>query len=299
MKVSYKKNLEHVIDYCEVNLSHEISLEELADKAGYSVFYFCRLFQAVTGCTPMEYMRKRRLSQAAMELSDTNAYIRDIGYKWGFNSHENFVRAFKKQFGVSPSLYRGVKSSLNLFHRIERINIPFCDDLILTPRFVEKPSFTLAGFLCRTTWEKSAKEMIIPKHWNNYHANKRWEKIGKKTDPSSRYDIGVLIDNNVGNGSFSYLIGVEVDDSDEIELEPHQDMTTLKEGKNIDIDIDIDIDTDMVNTENVVNMISTPNTPNIVSKVNTINTADISTRNASKGKNSDLSVKILKKAGNR
>jgi len=216
MKVSYKKNLEHVIDYCEVNLSHEISLEELADKAGYSVFYFCRLFQAVTGCTPMEYMRKRRLSQAAMELSDTNAYIRDIGYKWGFNSHENFVRAFKKQFGVSPSLYRGVKSSLNLFHRIERINIPFCDDLILTPRFVEKPSFTLAGFLCRTTWEKSAKEMIIPKHWNNYHANKRWEKIGKKTDPSSRYDIGVLIDNNVGNGSFSYLIGVEVDDSDEI-----------------------------------------------------------------------------------
>ena len=95
-----------------------------------------------------------------------------------------------------------------------------------------------------------------------------------------------------------YMVGI-IDDSDEIELEPHQDMTTLKEGKNIDIDIDIDIDTDMVNTENVVNMISTPNTPNIVSKVNTINTADISTRNASKGKNSDLSVKILKKAGNR
>lgn len=214
--MNYIENLERIIDYCENNLSYEISLDELATEAGYSVFYFCRLFQSVTGCSPKEYMRKRRLSQAAMDLYDSNAYVKDVGYKWGFNSHENFVRAFKKQFGVSPSLYREVKSSLNLFHKNERINTPYCEDLRLTPRFVEKPSFKVAGFTCHAIWENNANEMPVPKHWNTYHACRLYEKIGKKIDPSCRYDIGMVIENDVNNDTFSYLIGIEVGDTDEI-----------------------------------------------------------------------------------
>ena len=76
MNMCYIKNIEHVIDYCENNLNYEISLEGLAALAGYSVFYFCRLFQSVTGCSPKEYIRKRRLSQAAMELYNTNTYFK-------------------------------------------------------------------------------------------------------------------------------------------------------------------------------------------------------------------------------
>lgn len=210
------ENLLNVIDYCENNLNNEISLEEMAFKAGYSVFHFCRLFQLATGYAPKEYIRKRRLSQAAMELFDTNSYIRDIGYKWGFNSHENFVRAFRKQFGVSPSQYRECRSSLNLFHRIESIENCFIQDLGLTPEFVNKPSFKLAGFLCRTTWKDGANAIDAPKHWNTYHGCKLYDRIGVRTDPTSRFDIGIITDYDFKNSRFSYIIGIEVDDFKEI-----------------------------------------------------------------------------------
>lgn len=206
------ENLLNVIDYCENNLDYEISLEEIAFKAGYSVFHFCRLFQLATGYAPKEYIRKRRLSQAAMELYDTGSYIRNICYKWGFNSHENFVRAFRKQFGVSPSQYRECKSSLNLFHRIERIENSFIHDLSLTPEFIDKPSFKLTGFLC-PIWKDGTNNTDIPKHWNTYHGRRLYERIGVRSDPASRLDIGMTItgyDFNIDR--FSYIIGIEVND---------------------------------------------------------------------------------------
>lgn len=212
MKVSCIKEFEYIINYCENNLCHEMSLEELAAKAGYSMFHFCRLFQLVTGYTPMEYFSKRRLSQAAMELYNTNEYIRDIGYKWGFNSHENFVRAFRKQFGVSPSQYRECRSSLNLFHRIESIENSCINDINLAPEFIGKPSFMLAGFMC-PIWKDGTNKIDIPKHWNTYHADRLYGRIDVRPDHTSRLDIGITIScNDYNTNCFSYIIGIEVDD---------------------------------------------------------------------------------------
>jgi UDP-GlcNAc:undecaprenyl-phosphate GlcNAc-1-phosphate transferase len=84
-----------------------------------------------------------------------------------------------------------------------------------------------------------------------------------------------------------YMVGI-TNDSDEIELEPHQDITSLKEGKDV---ANMDIDT--------ANMANTSNTSNISNTLSKANKTDISTRNTKSSKDSSLSVKILKKAGNR
>ncbi|HHY23073.1 MAG TPA: hypothetical protein GX527_02385 [Clostridiaceae bacterium] len=84
-----------------------------------------------------------------------------------------------------------------------------------------------------------------------------------------------------------YIVGI-TNDSDEIELEPHQDITSLKEGKDV---ANMDIDT--------ANMANTSNTSNISNTLSKANKTDISTRNTKSSKDSSLSVKILKKAGNR
>ncbi len=212
MNVNCYEIIKKSVDYCENNLKSDISVNELSDLSGYSIYHFCRLFQRVTGCSPMEYIRKRRLTNAAIEIFTSLEYIKDIGYKWGFNSHENFIRAFKGQFGISPSQYRETKSSLNLFHKVEVLKKWSFEDIGPAPRFIAKPSFKLAGFLSRTSFKNNNNFKNVPQHWNKYHANKLFEKIGKATDPSTRWDIGMITDYDFNKGDFSYIIGIEVDD---------------------------------------------------------------------------------------
>ncbi len=60
----------------------------------------------------MEYVRKRRLSEAAMELAQTDEKITDIAFKYQFSSEESFSRAFKKLYGASPRDYRNTKKEI-------------------------------------------------------------------------------------------------------------------------------------------------------------------------------------------
>jgi len=146
--------LQNAIDFCEANLNDEITMSKLAEMSGYSVYHFCRLFQQVIGCGPMEYLRKRRLTNAAVEIASNPGLIKDIGFAWGFNSHENFVRAFKSQFGIAPSQHRETQSSLNLFHKVN-LREPCTGQLFKnnapSPRYAAKPSFKLAGFCFPTS----------------------------------------------------------------------------------------------------------------------------------------------------
>jgi AraC family transcriptional regulator len=212
MKMNCYEIVQNLIDYCENNLNNEITVDELAERSGYSVYHFCRLFQKAAGCGPMEYIRKRRLTNAAIEIISSKKYIKDIGYEWGFNSHENFVRAFRSQFGISPSQYREAKNSLNLFHKIEIPKKQNFETVGSAPRFTARPSFKLAGFLCRTSSRNNANTKDISRHWNKYHACRLYEKIGKETEPAARWDIGMITDYDFRNGDFSYIIGIEVDD---------------------------------------------------------------------------------------
>jgi Transcriptional regulator containing an amidase domain and an AraC-type DNA-binding HTH domain len=84
----------------------ELTLEEVADKAGFSIDYFNRIFRAHTGFNVIEYARFRNLNRAAIKLRTTNLGILDIALARGYESHESFTRAFKKQYGLAPNEYR-------------------------------------------------------------------------------------------------------------------------------------------------------------------------------------------------
>ena len=144
--MDYIKCLQLSLDYIENNLDAEISMQECADESGYSKFHYCRLFQMTIGVSVMEYIRMRRLSRIAIEISNNDKKINEIYNKWGFNSHENFIRAFKKMFAITPNAYRKAKSSLNLFHNIDlsKMHIPQHDDnFYVEPKFIIKPAFSV------------------------------------------------------------------------------------------------------------------------------------------------------------
>ena len=99
----------------EENLNRRITLYMLANAAGYSPWHAAKLFKAITGLSPFEYIRSLRLSRAAEKLREGDVKVVDVAFDFGFDSHEGFTRAFSKQFGVTPQRYTREKPRLNLF----------------------------------------------------------------------------------------------------------------------------------------------------------------------------------------
>ncbi|WP_315109563.1 helix-turn-helix transcriptional regulator [Clostridium intestinale] len=97
------------IEYIEDNLDNKIELKELADKAFLSKYHFHRVFHSVVGEPVAEYIRKRRLKEAASELITTDNKIVDIALKYQFSSQEAFTKAFKRIYGVPPREFRTSK----------------------------------------------------------------------------------------------------------------------------------------------------------------------------------------------
>lgn len=104
-------------DYINEHLTETITLRRLARAVNYSPWHAGRIFKELTGKTPFEYIRALRLSRAAVKLRAGDAKITDVAFDFVFDSHEGFTRAFSKQFGMPPKLYRNClnAASIKLF----------------------------------------------------------------------------------------------------------------------------------------------------------------------------------------
>ena len=102
-------------DYIESNLDQDISLANLAKAAGYSPWYSYRLFQSLLHMTPAVYIRRLRLSKSALRLRDEKVKIIDVAFDLGFASVDGYTRAFRKEFGITPSEYAKSPVPIKLF----------------------------------------------------------------------------------------------------------------------------------------------------------------------------------------
>jgi AraC family transcriptional regulator len=99
--------------------AHEpIDLEDAAGEAGLSAFHFLRLFAAVLGVTPHQYLVRARLRRAARLLADDARSITDIAYDVGFGDLSNFVRTFRRAAGLSPRRFRQAAAATARFSKI-------------------------------------------------------------------------------------------------------------------------------------------------------------------------------------
>lgn len=84
----------------------DVPLAALAARAGLSPFHLHRMFAAVAGETPKQYTLRIRVSRGAVLLLTTSRSVLDVALSCGFASHEAFIRAFRRQFGLTPRAYR-------------------------------------------------------------------------------------------------------------------------------------------------------------------------------------------------
>jgi AraC family transcriptional regulator len=92
--------------FIEEHLREPIGIADLAKEACYSLYHFCRTFNSVAHHSPYDYLIRRRLSESARELVETRRRLIDIAFDYQFGSAESFSRAFKRMFGIGPSLFR-------------------------------------------------------------------------------------------------------------------------------------------------------------------------------------------------
>lgn len=97
---------QRVVDYIESNLSHPISLADIADVAALSPYHFARAFKASIGVTPVRYVWQRRLDLARRLLRETGAPLVDVALACGYASQSHFTTAFKMATGMTPAAYR-------------------------------------------------------------------------------------------------------------------------------------------------------------------------------------------------
>jgi AraC family transcriptional regulator len=84
----------------------DLPLAALSARAGLSPFHFHRLFSAVAGETPKQYILRLRVNRGAALLLASERPVLDVALSCGFHSHEAFTRAFARQFGMTPRSYR-------------------------------------------------------------------------------------------------------------------------------------------------------------------------------------------------
>ncbi|MBN2176537.1 MAG: AraC family transcriptional regulator [Demequinaceae bacterium] len=82
------------------------TVAELARRVGYSVHHFARLFSAVVGTPPKEYILGRTLTEAARVITGGETPLRAVAERFGFRDYETFSRAFRKRFGIPPKRLR-------------------------------------------------------------------------------------------------------------------------------------------------------------------------------------------------
>ncbi|QVK19910.1 AraC family transcriptional regulator [Mycoplasmatota bacterium] len=121
--MDWKLNVQEILDWIENNLENNITLSKVADYIGYSEFHTTRKFRKLTGDTLRRYLQLRRLSNAAIELRDSDRRIIEIAIKYDFSSQESFTRSFKEVFGITPSKYRKLVVPLNLTLK-KNVHIP-------------------------------------------------------------------------------------------------------------------------------------------------------------------------------
>jgi len=97
---------ENILAYIAENVSQQLTLEHLAQKAALSPFYFTRVFKKETGYTPHEYLIISRMNAARYYLKTTDLPIKEIAVNCGFASECNFCTTFKRIVGTTPLVYR-------------------------------------------------------------------------------------------------------------------------------------------------------------------------------------------------
>ena len=197
------KSFNNTIDYLETVLDDEIDEKKVTQLSGYSYSMFSRLFSILTETTLSEYLRSRRLTEAAIILRDTDEKIIDVAFKFGYESSDSFGTAFKNFHGFTPSEVRNGKP----FKLVSRVQLALSvrGGRSMNITIQKKKAFTVAGVN-----EQNINSSLCPSVWGKLYEKYSHDELASL---GSGQSVGVCPD--VENPStINYMAGYIVNDVD-------------------------------------------------------------------------------------
>lgn len=174
--MEWLKKLSAAIDYIEENLDGDISYNEAARIACCSTFYFQRIFSYVSGISLSEYIRRRRMTQAAFELQRANGKVIDIALKYGYNSPTSFNRAFQSVHNITPTAARNMGSTLNAYPAIH-FSVQVTGGNAMAYHITKKQSMRMVGVRIPLVEDMEENYRIIPDFWASVLSNGMFSEI--------------------------------------------------------------------------------------------------------------------------
>ncbi|MFD1175308.1 AraC family transcriptional regulator [Paenibacillus puldeungensis] len=220
--MNYSTDLKRCIEFIEANIKERLTAETISQHVGYSLYHFCRVFQLCMGVPVMEYVRKRRLSIASTELYKGKRIL-DIALDYGFETQSGFTKAFRKEFGYSPTQYAVRRTEFQEYMSETKKTFEH-GGCYMVPQIITKPSFKIAGFGITTNISDGSFTKDVAAFWNNYDIN-GWEcKLYDQLNPPKHGEVGICVPESRDSDSLIYLLGVIVEDFEKVT----PDMITLE-----------------------------------------------------------------------
>lgn len=207
--------LNQSIDHIEEHLTDEIDYEQLARIACCSAYHYQRMFTYMAGITLSEYIRRRKMSLAAVDLQSGDERIIDIAEKYGYRSPTAFNRAFQSFHGIAPSSVRNEGVSVRSFSPIVfRITVKGATEMDY--RIETKEAFRIIGVSAPLDKEIESNFMTVPKMWQEASVNGTIQKLAGMMDTPPMGLLGVSACND--QEQWRYFIAVSsTKTSDEFE----------------------------------------------------------------------------------
>ncbi len=214
--MNYRDDISRCIDYIEAHIKENITAADIAEMAGYSLYHFCRVFNICTGQPLMEYVRSRKLSLARMDLlKDTK--ILTVAIDYGFETASGFSKAFRNEFGYSPTGYIARMKGYTIADQLTDIG-----GYLMKPEIKHKKAFQVAGYGIKTNIA-SGYTKDIAAYWENYEGENLESKLYELLDPPKHGEVCMCVPSN-REGDMIYLLGVIVGDISKVT----KDMITVE-----------------------------------------------------------------------
>lgn len=204
------ERLNKTISYIEEHLAEEISYDELAHIACCSSYHYQRIFAYMAGIPLSEYIRRRRMSLAAIDLQSGNKKIIDIGMKYGYASPTAFNRAFQGVHGIAPSIAKKGGTTIKSYPPISfKLTVKGVEEL--SYRIETKDSFRIVGASFPLDKEIENNFIAVPQMWQNAAINGTFEKITPLMNNQPMGVLGVSVCNNKEEWQYFIAVSSSID----------------------------------------------------------------------------------------